>query len=148
MRHRQCHRISPGPVEKGGQRPQGGFGDLGVHGDLPGGLVPQYVQVERGEQAGLDVDGPAGQDVAGEGKLVEQGRVGGPRDRGGQGGELGLFVLLFAVQVGEPGGSVRAWPWLRRRWGLGGEQLRAVGPRMWSWKNRPTIWFREQLKVV
>ena len=90
-------------VEKGGHGAQGGVGDLGVDGDLPAGLVPQDLQVERDEQASLDVRRQAGQDVPDRGEPVEQGRVGGLRGAGGQVGELGLLVLLFVVKLGEPG---------------------------------------------
>lgn len=69
-----------GGVEEGGEGAQGGVGDLGVDGGLAGGLVPQDLDVERGEQAG--------QDVPGQGQLVEQGRVGG-LGGGVGGGELG-----------------------------------------------------------
>ena len=58
---------------------QCGVGDLGVHGGLLAGLVPQDGDVEGGEQAGLEPGRQAGQDVPGEGELVEQGGVGGGR---------------------------------------------------------------------
>jgi hypothetical protein len=48
-----------------------------VHGGLAAGLVPQDLQVERGEQAGLEAGVQAGQDVSGQRELVEQGGVGG-----------------------------------------------------------------------
>jgi hypothetical protein len=54
-------------VEKGGEGAEGGLGDLGVHGGLPGGLVPQDLEVERVEEAGFEVVGQAGQDVPGQG---------------------------------------------------------------------------------
>ena len=65
-------------------------GDLGEHGDLLAGLVPQHLDVERGEQAGLQRGWQAGQDVAQQRELVEQGGVGGGRCRLVQGLELGL----------------------------------------------------------
>ena len=52
--------------------------------------------------------GQAGQDVPGERELVEQGRVGGPGGGRGQGGELGVELLAFGVQVGEPGADPAA----------------------------------------
>jgi hypothetical protein len=54
MQVRQCHRIRPGGVEKGGHGPQGGLGNLGEDGGLLTGLVPQDLQVERVEQAGFE----------------------------------------------------------------------------------------------
>jgi len=52
-------------VEKRGQGAQGGLGDLGVDGGLPGGFVPEDLQVERGEQAGFEAGVQSGQDVSG-----------------------------------------------------------------------------------
>ena len=46
--------------------------------------------------------GQAGQDVPGQGQLVEQGGVGGLGGDGGQGVELGLELLAFVVELGEP----------------------------------------------
>ncbi|HEX5299061.1 MAG TPA: hypothetical protein VFW50_18925 [Streptosporangiaceae bacterium] len=41
-----------GGFEEGGEGAQGGVGDLGVDGGLAGGLVPQDLDVERGERPG------------------------------------------------------------------------------------------------
>jgi hypothetical protein len=73
--------------------------------DLAAGLVPQDLQAERGEQAGLQGRRQGGQDVPEEGKLVEQGRVGGGRGGLGQGGELGSDLLALVVEVGEAGAN-------------------------------------------
>ncbi len=54
---------------------EGVRGDLHEHGGLADGLVPQDFQAERGEQAGFEGRGEAGQDVAQGGEFVEQGRV-------------------------------------------------------------------------
>jgi hypothetical protein len=43
---------------------EGAVGDLGKHGDLLAGFVPQDFDAERGEQAGLERWGQVGQDVA------------------------------------------------------------------------------------
>ena len=77
-------------VEEGGEGAQGGLGDLGEDGGLAAGLVPQDLQVERAEQAGLEVGVQAGQDVSGQRELIEQGGVGGLRGRRPEGVELGL----------------------------------------------------------
>ena len=95
-------------VENGGQGLQGGVGDLGVDGGLAAGLVPQDLDVERLQQPRLQLRGQAGQDVSGQGQLVEQGGVGGPGSRGGQGGQLGVELLALGVQVGETGADPAA----------------------------------------
>ena len=91
-----------------GEGPQGGVGDLGVDGGLAAGLVPQDLDVEGVQQPGLQGRRQAGQDVPGEGELVEQGGVGGAGGGGGQGGELGVELLAFVVEVGEPGADPAA----------------------------------------
>jgi len=48
-----------------------------VHGGLLAGLIPQYRDVEGGEQAGLEPERQAGQHVPGEGELVKKAGVGG-----------------------------------------------------------------------
>jgi len=53
-----------------------------------------------GRQAGLDVPG--------EGELVEQGGAGGGWCGLGQGGELGVDLFAFVVQVGEAGADAGA----------------------------------------
>ena len=60
-----------GRVENGGQRPQGGVGDLDPDGGLPVGLVPQDLQVQGGEQAGLSGGVQAGQDVPGLREVIQ-----------------------------------------------------------------------------
>jgi hypothetical protein len=95
-------------VENCGQGLQGGVGDLGVDGGLAAGLVPQDLDVEGVQQPGLQVRRQAGQHVPGQGELVEQGRVGGAGGGRGQGGELGVELLAFVVQVGEPGADPAA----------------------------------------
>src|SRR4051794_18906212 len=55
----------PARVEDPGEGAEGGVGDLGPDGGLAVLLVPQDVQVEGVEQAGLEVVGQAGQDVPG-----------------------------------------------------------------------------------
>ena len=49
-----------------------------------------------------------GQDVAGEGELVEQGGVGGGRCRLVEGFELGFDLFAFVVEVGEAGADAGA----------------------------------------
>jgi hypothetical protein len=91
-------------VENGGEGAEGGVGDLGPDGGLAVFVVPQDVQVEHLEQAGLEVAGQAGQDVPGQGELVEQGGVGGLGGTGGgEGAELGLELVAVGVQLAEPG---------------------------------------------
>ena len=72
------------------------------------GLVPQDFQVERGEQAGFEGRGQAGQDVPGERELVQQGGVGGGGGGLGQGLKLGFDLLAFVVEVGEAGADAGA----------------------------------------
>ena len=67
------------------------------------GFVPQDFQAERGEQAGFEGRGQAGQDVAQGGELVEQGGVRSGGGGLGQGLELGFDLLAFVVEVGEAG---------------------------------------------
>jgi hypothetical protein len=104
-------------VEKLGEGLQGGLGDLGEDGGLLAGLVPQDLQVERGEQAGFEAGVRAGQDVPGQREFIEQGGVGGLRGRRLQGVELGLDLLALAVELGEPVGDPGPH---RGRGGVGG----------------------------
>jgi hypothetical protein len=100
-------------VGDGGDGLEGVLGHLGEHGGLLGGLVPQDFQAERGEQAGFEGGRQGGQDVPGEGELVEQGGVGGGRGGLGQGGELGFWIMTTSR------GS-RRWPGvLTGRWSRG-----------------------------
>jgi hypothetical protein len=62
------------------------------------------VQVERVEQAGFEAGVQAGQNVPGQGQLIEQGGVGGLRGRCLEGVELGLGLLAL-VELGEPVGD-------------------------------------------
>jgi len=87
-----------GWVQDGGQVAECGLGDLGADGGLLAGLVPQDGDVEGLEQAGLEAGGQAGQDVPGEGELVEQAGVGGLWCGLGQGFELGFESFAFLVQ--------------------------------------------------
>src|SRR6266704_5601755 len=95
-------------VENSREGPQGGVGDLGVDGGLAAGLVPQDLDVEGLQQPRLQLRREAGQDVSGDGELVEQGGVGGAGGGGGQGGQLGAELLAFVVEVGEPGADAAA----------------------------------------
>ena len=87
-----------------------------MDGGLAAGLVPQDLDVEGLQQPGLQLRREAGQDVPGQGELVEQGGVGGPGSSGGQGGQLGVELLALGVQVGEPGADPAAQ---RRGCGVG-----------------------------
>jgi len=95
-------------VQDAGDGLEGVLGDLGEHGGLLAGFVPQDFQAERGEQAGFEGGGQAGLDVPGEGELVEQGGAGGGWCGLGQGGELGVDLFAFVVQVGEAGADAGA----------------------------------------
>jgi hypothetical protein len=72
-------------------------------------------QVERLEQHGFVLGGEPGQRVAGQGKLVQEAEVGGLGGGGLQGVELGLELVGFGAELGEPavdpgahlGGAVR-----------------------------------------
>ena len=104
-------------VQDGGDGLEGGFADLGADGDLLAGLVPQDGQVEGGEQLGLEPWRQAGQDVPGEGELVQEAGVGGGRCGLGQGLELGferVRVRRAARRTGRGSG----------RGGLGGGVVR------------------------
>jgi hypothetical protein len=57
-------------VGDAGEGLQGVLSDLDEHGDLLAGLVPQDLDAERGEQAGFEGRGQAGQAVAQEGELL------------------------------------------------------------------------------
>jgi hypothetical protein len=81
---------------------QCGFGDLGMHGGLPAGFVPHDLQVEALEELGFELGRQAGQDVA-QHRLVEQGGVGCLGGGLGEGVQLGLDLLAFGVELGEPG---------------------------------------------
>ena len=75
----------PAGVQDAGEGFESGVGDLGEHGGLAAGLVPQDLQVEGLEQLGLQLR--AGRhDVPGHRELGEQGRVGGLGSGRGQGG--------------------------------------------------------------
>ncbi|MGO9102830.1 MAG: hypothetical protein ACLP9Y_26645, partial [Mycobacterium sp.] len=76
----------PAGVQDAGEGFEGGVGDLGEHGGLTAGLVPQDLRVEGLEQLGFQLGGQAGQDVPGHRELGEQGRVGGLGSSRGQGG--------------------------------------------------------------
>ena len=78
-----------------------------MDGGLAAGLVPQDLDVEGVQQPGLQGRREAGQHVPGMGELVEQGGVGGAGGGRGQGGQLGVELLAFVVQVGEPGADRR-----------------------------------------
>ncbi|HET9973800.1 MAG TPA: hypothetical protein VFQ68_36595 [Streptosporangiaceae bacterium] len=52
-------------VQDAGDGAEGVLGDLGEHGGLLAGLVPQHLDVERGEQPCFQGGRQAGQDVAG-----------------------------------------------------------------------------------
>jgi hypothetical protein len=90
-------------VQDAGQGAEGVLGDLGVDGGLLAVFVPEHLDVERGEQAGLQGGRQAGQDVAGEGELTEQGGVGGGRGCLVEGFELGFGLFAFVVEAGCPG---------------------------------------------
>jgi hypothetical protein len=62
-------------VEDGGQGAEGGVGEDAVHGGLAAGLVPDDGDVEGGQQPGFERGRELGDDVAGVGDLVEDGRV-------------------------------------------------------------------------
>ena len=111
----------PAGVQDTGEGLQRGVGDLGEHGGLPAGLVPQDLQVEGLEQVGFQLRGQARQDVPGQRELLQQGRVGGLRSRRGQGGQLGLELLAFGVELGEPGADPAAQRGGRGAGGVGGE---------------------------
>ncbi len=111
----------PAGVQDAGQGFEGGFGDLGEDGGLGAGLVPQDLQVEGLEQLGLQLRGQAGQDVAGHRQLVEQGGVGGLGRGLGEGGQLGLDLLAFGVELGEPGADPAAHRGGGAIAGVGGE---------------------------
>jgi hypothetical protein len=92
-----------GGVQDGLDGVEGGFGDLGVDGGLAAGFVPQDGEVEDLEQLRFEVRWEAGQDVPGDGELVEEFGVGGVGGGGGEGLELGFEEFAFVVQFGEPG---------------------------------------------
>jgi hypothetical protein len=94
-----------GRVENSRERPQGGVGDLDVHGGLSCGLVPQDLQVEGGEQAGLCGRVQAGQDVPGQRQVIQQGWVCGLGDDRLEGVHLGFDLFAFVVELGEPVGD-------------------------------------------
>jgi hypothetical protein len=84
------------------------FSVISAHtGGLPVVLVPQHLDVGRGEQPCLQGGRQAGQDVAGEGGVGQAGR--GRRQSGlVQGLELGFDVFAFVVEFGEPGADAGA----------------------------------------
>jgi hypothetical protein len=90
-------------VQDGGDGLEGRFADLGADGDLLAWFVPQDGQVEGGEQFGFEPWRQAGQDVAGEGELVQQPGVGGGRYGLGQDLELRFQEFAFLVELSEPG---------------------------------------------
>ena len=94
--------VLPG-VEDSGKGPERRLGDLDEHGGLPARFVPEHLEVEGLEELGFELRGQGGQDVPGEGELVEQGGVGGFGGGLGESGQLGLDLLAFGVELGEPG---------------------------------------------
>ena len=89
-------------VEKVGQGGEGGVGDGGVDRDLFAGLVPQHVEVDRGEQPCLEGGRQAVKNVLAVGQPVKDGGVGGPWLGGGEGGEAGFCFGALLVEFGEP----------------------------------------------
>jgi len=57
-------------VQDAGEGLEGGLGYLHEYGGLLAGLVPQDLEIEGGEQAGLEGGRQAGQDVPGQRELV------------------------------------------------------------------------------
>ena len=135
-------------VQDAGDGAQGGLSDLGEYAGLLARLVPQDSQVECLEQPGLEGGRQGGQDVAGEGELVEQSGISGARCGLGQRGELGFDLLAFGVQVGEPAvdGMIASSRRASRRRGLGVPGPHA--PRSVQISFVVSMWNRSQIEAI
>src|SRR5208283_4367832 len=103
-----CGGVVAGAVKEGGDDAGGGVGNGGVEGGLVHARVPQDLNIEGGDQAGLNLRGQAGQAAGQFGEQLDQGRVLCGGCLLGEGGQLPGEFLVLVVQVAVVGADAGA----------------------------------------